>query len=306
MMTKPLVPGAACPMSELEIFQSLWAMELRRPDGVERSLEEAVDMVAEAGYAGMCMDLASEDWDKADRASALLRERRLGCMFNAFPRRVEDLRPVLRMARGADARFVNVIGQVTPLSVEGMVPVVRDWIEMGRDEGVVVLFETHRNCITNDLFSTLLLLDSVPEMRLCADLSHYLVDREFAWPLSNEDQGLIDRILARSDSFQGRVASREQIQVPLSFPQNQKWVALFLEWWESGFRMWRTRAREDENLVFLCELGPPEYAITGADGYELSDRWEESLEIRRLVEGIWSRLEKEATASPPQSRVESS
>ena len=49
-------------------------------------------------------------------------------------------------------------------------------------------------------------------------------------------------------------------------------------------------------MTFLCELGPAEYAITGPDGYELSDRWEEALMIRRRVEEIWAKLEAEDAA----------
>jgi hypothetical protein len=131
-------------------------------------------------------------------------------------------------------------------------------------------------------------------MRLCADLSHYLVDREFWYPVSPQNHALIRRILERSDSFQGRVASREQIQVQISFPQHRKWFDLFAGWWEEGFRLWRARAPEGARLNFVCELGPPEYAMTGPDGLELSDRWQEALMIRQRVEAIWARLEAEA------------
>ncbi len=286
-------------MQKLEIYQSLWAMELRRPDGIERSHEEAFEMVAEAGFDGMALDLVSQpDGVEVAKFKRLYARHDLGCSITAFPKSVEDLRPVLRMAREFDAPFVNVIGQVMPLAVDDMMPVIRAWLEMASEEGVRVLFETHRNCITNDLFSTLLLLDALPEMEICADLSHYLIDREFWYPLSASDQALISRVLARSESFQGRVASREQIQVPIGFPQNQKWFDLFADWWEEGFRAWRSRSGDEAVLNFLCELGPPEYAITGADGFELSDRWEEALIIRERVREIWSRLEAGQAARP--------
>jgi hypothetical protein len=84
-----------------------------------------------------------------------------------------------------------------------MVPVVRAWITMGAEEGVAVHFETHRNCITNDLFTNLQLLDAIPELTLCADLSHMLVDREFWYPISSENQAFIHRLLERSACFQG-------------------------------------------------------------------------------------------------------
>jgi hypothetical protein len=277
-------------MPELEVYQSLWAMELRRPDGRERTPEESFEMVAGAGYRGMAIDLAFTDVAAARKHRPLFEKHRLGCLINAFPRTIEDLRPVLHMAKDFNACFVNVIGQVMPLSVEGMIPVIRAWLAMAEEEGVEIQFETHRNCITNDLFATLLLLDAVPELRLCADLSHYLVDREFWYPIAPENHALIRRVLERSDSFQGRVSSREQIQVQISFPQHQKWFDLFAGWWEEGFRLWLGRAKPNDTLRFLCELGPPEYAITGSDGYELSDRWEEALMIRRRIEGIWQRL----------------
>ena len=104
--------------------------------------------------------------------------------------------------------------------------------------------------------------------------------------------GLISRILARADSFQGRVASRQQIQLQLDFPQHRKWVDLFRGWWREGLAGWRAR-HEAGTCVFLCELGPPEYAITDARGEEMSDRWAEALQIKSWVEAIWAELEAE-------------
>lgn len=288
--------AAAAGKPRLEIFQSLWAMELRHSERPERTPEDAFAMVAEAGYAGMAVDIGvtPDDMAKAQALTPLFARHKLACLVNVFPRTIEDLRPTLHLARELDARFVNVIGQVMPIAVADMIPVVQQWLAMAAAEQVPILFETHRNCITNDLFATLQLIDAVPEMMLCADLSHYLLDREFWYPISEESHALIRRVMARSNAFQGRVASREQIQVQISFPQHQKWFDLFAGWWEEGFRLWRARARSGQVLNFCCELGPKEYAITGPDGNELSDRWHEALMIRRRVEAIWARLDAEA------------
>jgi len=154
--------------------------------------------------------------------------------------------------------------------------------------GLPLLFETHRDCTLNDLHYTLRLIDAVPEMRLCADLSHYVIDREMRLPLSERDRRQMRTILARSDCFQGRIASREQIQVQIGFPQHQAWVEQFKAWWREGMAMWRARNGQEATLIFLCELGPPPYAITDAEGRELSDRWQEALIIRGWVADIWS------------------
>jgi hypothetical protein len=93
--------------------------------------------------------------------------------------------------------------------------------------------------------------------------------------------------------LQGRVASREQVQVQIGFPQHQEWVETFKSWWKTGMRLWRERNAEDATLRFLCELGPPPYAMTDGDQKELSDRWEEALQIRGWALGMWRELEQE-------------
>lgn len=279
-------------MQTLEIFQSLWALQPHGPDGERIPVEQTFEMVAEAGYDGLTIEGGPDDIPDMLATKPLYDRLGLGCNINAFPKSVEGLRPFLHMAKDFNAIGCNIIGQVPALTLAEMLPILRAWIEMAEEEGVAIQFETHRNCITNDLYTTLELIDAIPEMRLCADLSHFVVDREFRYPISDFDEALIQRILARSDTFQGRIASREQIQVAIDFPQNRKWYDLFAKWWEDGLRGWRARNPQGA-CNFLCELGPPEYAITGADGRELSNRWEEALQIRDRVRGIWEKLEAE-------------
>lgn len=277
-------------MRKLEIYTSLWAMQPHDQTGVKLPYEQVVEMVAAAGYHGMAIDLGAGDVAQAHEVQPLMEKAGLTPLIVAFPKTVESLRDTLKMARDFGSPFVDVIGQVTPLTVEGMIPVIRQWMEMADQEGVPIQFETHRNCITNDLYTTLTLLDAIPEMRLCADLSHFVVDREFWHPISDRDLGLISRILQRSDSFQGRVASRQQIQLQLDFPQHAKWVAQFHDWWREGLASWRVR-NDSGTCLFLCELGPPEYAMTGPDGREMSNRWQEALTIKGWIEGFWAELE---------------
>ena len=148
--------------------------------------------------------------------------------------------------------------------------------------------------MTTDLLFTLRLLDCFPDLRLTGDISHYVVGREFAWPICEQDDRQIRRILDNSWGFHGRVASREQIQLQISFAHHKEWLDLFLAWWKYGFESWRMRAPDDGVLTFLCELGPKEYAMTGPDGYELSDRWEEASMLKDLVSDLWAALDDRA------------
>jgi len=108
--------------------------------------------------------------------------------------------------------------------------------------------------------------------------------------LEDDEQALVSRYLHRSESFQGRVASAEQIQIQPEFPQHEKWFELFKSWWAEGFELWKERhVATEDRCVFMCELGPPPYAITGSDGYELSDRWDEALMLKATAEKLWAK-----------------
>lgn len=280
-------------MQTLEVFQSMWAMERRRPDGLEWSLEEKLEMIAAASYDGV--DVVASD-PIAGRIGPLLDRHDLAATVTTFPKSVPDLEPAIGLARDLGARHLNIIGQVYPFTIAAGADFVRGWLKLCETADLPVTIETHRDAITTDLLYTLQLMEAVPEMRLSADLSHFVVAREFGWPISDEVRAQITRVLQRADAFQGRVASREQVQLPISFPQHRDWFDLFLGWWEEGFRLWRARAEEDARLSFLCELRPKEYAITGADGLELSDRWQEALTIKGRVAEIWAGLETDGQA----------
>lgn len=274
---------------ELLVFQSMWAMEQLPWRGDEWSLEEKVARIADAGFDGAAVEF--DDYETAKLTTQLLRERGLRWSVECYPSTIEELRPAIEYAHefGVEgATHINLQANVRPPRVLEAIPYVLGWQQMADDAGMPVLFETHRDRMTTDLLFTLQLIDAVPPMRLTADLSHFLVGREFRWPVSETDHQLIHRILERAWAFHGRVASREQVQIQTSFPHHRHWVELFLGWWDDGFRLWRERAGAEDALIFTTELGPPNwYAISGPDGEEMSDRWAEALVLKDEVHGLW-------------------
>ena len=285
----------------LLVCQALWAMD--RLTSPEATLAQKFDRVQAAGFDGMTIDLGALTMEDAAATVPHFARTGLAGGLTAFPKSIEELRPALQLAHRIAAPFVVVIGQQMPLRLEDMVPVIQGWLRIAVEEGMPIQFETHRNCITNDLFTTVQLLDAVPQMRLAADLSHYVVDREMPCQPPPLLQELVSKVLDRSDSFQGRVAARGQIQVALDFPQNAPWVTLFRAWWRQGFSSWRMRHRgEDCAMIFLCELGPPDYAITDAQGRELSDRWAEAALLMRWARELWAETAHETGSPKPCSR----
>jgi hypothetical protein len=273
----------------LLVFQSLWAMERRHTDGYERTLEDNMRMIAQAGFNGVSahyMDRAA-----VRRLAQLRREYGLDVEGQCFPRTIDDLQPVLENAVEFGAHHIDIQPDVRLRTVAECVRLLDGWQRLAEQVDIPVYIETHRDRMTTDLFFTLDLLDARPNLKLLGDISHYLVAREFAWPVSDENHALMHRILDHSWAFHGRVASREQVQIELSFEPHRMWVDLFLDWWRYGFASWQRRAGANDTLAFTCELGPKPYAIIGRDGNDTTDRWAESLLLKDWIQALWRELQ---------------
>ena len=276
---------------KLLVYQSLWAMERRRPDGAEWPLARQLTMIRDAGFDGAGVRFVDPAF--AREVTGFLRANGMSWQAQCYPKTVTDLAPVLALVKELGADHVNLQPDVRPYRLEDCVPLIEGWRRLAAVAAIPVHIETHRDRMTTDLFFTLHLLDCFPDLRLTGDISHYLVGREFALPVSDENHALMHRILDNCWGLHGRVASREQVQIALDFPQHQGWVALFMGWWEYAIRSWWKRSAPDATFTFLCELGPPPYAITGADGYELTDRWAESLKMKDMIRALWARIDAE-------------
>ncbi len=277
-------------VQKLLVFQSLWAMERRHADGFERSLEDNIRMIIEAGFDGISADW--RDRHQVRRMHGLLAPHGLTAEGQCFPQTVDDLKPVLEIASTFNVHHLNIQPDLRPRRLQDCIPVLEGWRRLAEQVTFPVYIETHRNRMTTDLYFTLDLLDCFPDLKLVADLSHFLVGREFATPVSDENHALMHRILDNSWALHGRVASREQVQIEISFPHHKPWLDLFLGWWEYGLRSWRKRAADDATLAFTCELGPRPYAIVGSDGQELSDRWQDALLLRNHVRHLWAQIDE--------------
>lgn len=278
---------AAGTTQRILFFQSMWAMERRHTDGQERTVEENLGLIAQAGFDGI-----SAHW--YDRASVrqlarLLAPHGMTAEGQCFPESVDELARVLEVASEFPPHHLDIQPDVRPRRLQDCIPLIEGWRRLAEQVDFPVYIETHRDRMTTDLYFTLDLLDCFPDLKLVGDLSHFLVGREFAWPVSAENHAMMRQVIDRCWAFHGRVASREQVQVEISFPHHRMWLDLFLEWWQYGIRSWRKRAGPSDSLAFVCELGPKPYAITGPDGNDSSDRWQEALMLREEVRALWDR-----------------
>ncbi|MEU5877039.1 hypothetical protein [Spirillospora sp. NPDC047279] len=282
----------------LSVFQSLWAMEgLPWRGPAPWTLDERVARIAQAGFAGAAVDLGAAEAPAASEIAPLLRTFGLRAQVFAFVNADRPLSAALDYAAEIEAELLVVCGQVFPSDVGEAVTLVRSWMKESEAAGLPFQLETHRYTLTNDLGFTCRLLDALPELELAVDLSHYVCGNEIPDGPDVRADALIGQVIERGASFQGRIATRGQIQVSPHFPRHRAVVQRFQDWWERGLRSWRARAGAGADLTYCCELGTVPYAITGPDGTELSDRWAEALWLKRQAEDLFATTLSTATST---------
>jgi hypothetical protein len=269
----------------LRLSHSLWSLTKLPRDGEEWSLAEKCRRVREAGFE------AIECWltDENEREiSGALRVEGLRLALGHHPFKLDDTRKTVERAKrlGADYIFAQPADAFTP--EEEAVALIRDGHALASDHGVPYFLETHRNTCTETLPQTCRLLERLPGIRITADLSHFFVIGEFyGW----ESERLPERlgpVLERVSSFHGRISNGEQVQVDVGDGSGRT-PQVYVEIWAQGMRAWLRDARPGDVLPFASELGPPAYAIVDPAGREISDRWEQSLVMKRLAEQAWDK-----------------
>ncbi len=272
-------------MREFLVFQSQWAMQDHRGQ-CDLPLEAQVEKIAAAGFDG----ITDHFWlvQHAARLHAAAKAQGLQIEGQVFPRTVDDLAAAIDVAARFGCHHLTLQADVRPRTLKQAIQLIEGWQRLAEQVDFPVLLETHRYRLTNDLLFTLDILAEMPDLKLLADLSHYVVGRELPEPAAAEDDEQIHTILRHSWGFHGRVANGEQIQVPLSFAQHRPWLERFLGWWRYGIEDWLARPNTPASLSFTCELGPPPYAITGADGRDITDRWAEALMLKEVIREVWN------------------
>ncbi|MEI9985174.1 MAG: sugar phosphate isomerase/epimerase [Aliidongia sp.] len=206
-------------------------------------------------------------------------------------RSADELDRFAEQAARLGAHHLNVQIAGPPERLEDALALVDALVPAAERAPLPVFFETHRGRLSQDMALFLRLVACRPTLRLTGDLSHYVVAGEMDLPLSPQQLAGYDRILRNCEAFHGRVATAHQVQAPLG-PHHRPWTELFLGWWRTGFDYWLARHGAADELSFMVELGPPPYAVTDAQGQELTDRWAEAKAMKDMVRAGRVRLDR--------------
>jgi len=284
--TRPRIHANSAEPPKLRKVYSWWSFIGLPRGGPEWTMEEKFRRAKEAGFEGIEM-MVLEPKDE-DRVRRLLDETGLFLGSQGHPYSVADFKTFLGQAKRVRAEYIFVHPGNAFMSDDDAVNLVREGYKVAYDLGVPMTLETHRGTVTENAYRAIHLVEQIPQLRLTGDLSHYGIGGEMG---SLPAAGLIKRLsplLDRIDTLQTRITNGEQVQVDVGAGDGklaQNWVEL----WAEAIRRWRTQAQPGDWFPFCTELGPPTYSILDLEGKEISDRWEQSLVMKRLMEQAWEK-----------------
>lgn len=150
---------------------------------------------------------------------------------------------------------------------------------VSRETGITICHETHRARILFAAPVARHYLDTIPELRITLDISHWCNVSE---SLLEDQPETLAIALSRTDHIHARVGHPEGPQV--SDPRAPEWAAALeahLGWWDKIVEAHKEAGRP---LTILTEFGPPDYMPTQPYTREpLSDQWEINVYMMRLL-----------------------
>lgn len=268
----------------LQIGTALWSLINLPMNGVtEWTLDEKFARVKAAGFEHV--ECWLEDSNEAEVSQAL-KTCDLKLILGHRPFNVEDTRSTVERAKRLGAEFLFMQPATAFTSLDEVVKIVREGHRIASDNGLACFVETHRNNYTETLPQILQLIEAVPEVRFTADLSHLVLVGEFYHSDVENALEKMRPILERTAHAHARICNGEQVQVDVGDGSDES-AQFFVSLWAQAMKNWLQSAQTGDVFPFASELGPPRYAITLPDGREFSDRWEQSLVMKKLAEQAW-------------------
>jgi len=243
--------------------------------------ESSLDVLAKAGASTIEVSdfiLTPEIIDNINRL-------RLSLIIQAYPESAHDIEKSLAFAKQTRAIAINAHVRTPHLTHSESAELVKGLLERADGAGVPLYIETHRGCVTQDLYRTAQLVDAVPAMKFTLDVSHYVLCEEQTGP-TPKLASLLDGILDRTEMIHGRICNGQQIQEH-TIDASSNLAQVYKAFWTEAMRRWRLRKPAGSSLIFTPELGPPPYAVLDSNGRELSDRLKQTEVIWEIAQAAW-------------------
>jgi sugar phosphate isomerase/epimerase len=152
-------------------------------------------------------------------------------------------------------------------------------IELSKETGIKICNETHRSRLLYSAPVARLYMESLPELRVTFDVSHWCNVHE---SLLADQLETLDLTLQRVDHIHARIGHPEGPQV--NDPRAPEWdaaVKAHFAWWD---KIVEIKKQKGEVLTILTEFGPPDYMPTlPYTRQPLADQWAVNVYMMHLI-----------------------
>lgn len=264
---------------ELKILGTGW--------GFTDTIDELCGRIKKEGYDGIEVLWPAEKKAQEELFAALEKyELELGLLCAGFDsdyqKHLEEFIAATNEAATQTIRrplFINCHSGRDHFSYEQNKAFIDHTTRLSRETGITICHETHRARILYSAPAARHYLDTIPELRITFDVSHWCNVSE---SLLEDQQETLDLALSRTDHIHARIGHPEGPQV--SDPRAPEWepaVRAHLGWWD---KIVEAKRKAGKRLTVLTEFGPPDYMPTLPYSRDpLSDQWAINVYMLQLL-----------------------
>jgi len=249
---------------QFKLFKTLW--------GHSGSLQQACIEAQQAGFDGIEGPAPHSPIEKADFAQNLADSELTYiaeiCTGGSYvPERgatpamhLDDLEKKVIHAKTLKPLFINVMAGCDAWPLQTQVDFFQAAHRIGEKHKVVLSFETHRSRSTFNPWITEAIIQQLPDLRLTADISHWIVVTERLLQDDDDWQTLLT-IAAQVHHVHGRVGYPQGPQVPHpAAPEYRDCLTFHQHFWEA---VWCSQQQRHYALSTMTpEFGPDRYLHT--------------------------------------------
>ena len=249
------------------------------------SLRALFERIKEAGYDGIEADLREEE---AEEFLSLVQEYELifiAIFADIVPGKLNDgtlknYRERIEFFASLGPHFINSQTGKDSFSLEENAVLIGVADEISAASGVPIYHELHRGKFSFCPQMTMPILDRFPELRMTADLSHWVTVSE---SFLDEYPEELERLISRAAHTHARVGFTEGPQIP--DPRAPEWafaVDHHLAWWDRIISA--QRAAGQELITISPEFGPSPYMpMRPFTEQPVADQWEINLHMKKIL-----------------------
>jgi hypothetical protein len=193
---------------------------------------------------------------------------------------IQSFEMQFNFAAQCDVAFINSHTGRDIFPFEENVQIFKRVAQLSKRSGIPLLVETHRGRPTYSAIETRKYLQAVPDLRLTADFSHWMVVHESGL---DDQRETLDLAIAHVDYIHARVGYAEGPQIP--DPRAPEWehaVKCHLQLWQQIVDQHKKNG--NEILYITPEFGPPAYMHTAPfTNQPVGDAWEQNVYMRDFL-----------------------